>query len=143
VTHMPSRLRALLLVGTLLAVAPSLAGCVVAAAGAGVAGGYSVLAQELSPEQQVKDAAIKAVIKQSWGNYNQQVVAGLTATVYDGRVLITGRVPQEDWRDEAVKRAWQADGVREVYNEIEVGPDTHFMTEARDTLISTQLRKPQ
>jgi osmotically-inducible protein OsmY len=140
VTHMPSRLRALLLAGTMLAVAPSLAGCIVAAAGAGVAGGYSVLAQELSPEQQVKDAAIKAVIKQSWGNYHQEVVTDLTATVYDGRVLITGRVPQEEWRAEAVKRAWQADGVKEVYNEIEVGPDTHFMTEARDTVISTQLR---
>jgi osmotically-inducible protein OsmY len=49
-------------------------------------------------------------------------------------------VPQEEWRAEAVKRAWQADGVKEVYNEIEVGPDTHFMGEARDTLISTQLR---
>lgn len=135
-----SDLRALLLAGTMLAVAPSLAGCIVAAAGAGAAGGYSVLAQELSPEQQVKDAAIKAVIKQSWGSYNQAVVDDLTATVYDGRVLITGRVPSEDWRAEAVKRAWQADGVREVYNEVEVGPDTHFMDEARDTVISTQLR---
>jgi osmotically-inducible protein OsmY len=140
VTHMPSRLRALLLAGTLLGVAPSLAGCVVAAAGAGVAGGYSILAQELSPEQQVRDASIKAVVKQSWGNYNQAVASDLTATVYDGRVLITGRVPQEEWRAEAVKRAWQAEGVKEVYNEIEVGADTHFMDEARDTLISTQLR---
>jgi hypothetical protein len=82
---MPSRLRALLLAGTMLAMAPSLAGCIVAAAGAGAAGGYSVLAQELSPEQQVRDASIKAVIKQSWGNYNQEVAADLTATVYDGR----------------------------------------------------------
>jgi osmotically-inducible protein OsmY len=140
VTHDHANLRALLLVGTMLAAAPTLAGCIVAAAGVGAAGGYSVLAQELSPEQQVKDAAIKAVIKQSWGSYNQEMTHDLTATVYDGRVLVTGRVPNEDWRAEAVKRAWQADGVREVYNEIEVGPDTHFMGEARDTLISTQLR---
>jgi osmotically-inducible protein OsmY len=140
VTEMPSRLRAVLLAGAILALAPTLAGCIVAAAGAGAAGGYSVLAQELSPEQQVRDAAIKAVVKQSWGDYNQELASDLTATVYDGRVLVTGRVPKEDWRAEAVKRTWQADGVREVYNEIEVGPDTHFMAEARDTLISTQLR---
>lgn len=139
-SHAPSRLRALLLAGTMLAAAPSLAGCLVAAAGAGAASGYSVLAQELSPEQQVKDAGIKAVIRQSWSEYNQELVHDLTATVYDGRVLITGRVPKEEWRAEAVKRAFQADGVKEVYNEIAVGPDTHFMDEVRDTTISTQLR---
>jgi len=140
VIHAPSRLRALVLAGTLLAAAPSLAGCVVAAAGAGAAGGYAVLGQELSPEQQVKDAATRSVVVQSWGEYNQEVAHDLTATVYDGRVLITGRVPKEDWRQEAVKRAWKADGVKEVYNEIEVGPDTHFIDEARDTVISTRLR---
>jgi osmotically-inducible protein OsmY len=55
-------------------------------------------------------------------------------------VLLTGRVPKEEWRDAAVKGAWRADGVKEVYNEIEVGPDTHFMDEARDTVISSRLR---
>lgn len=139
-THAPSRLRAFVLAGTLLAAAPSLAGCIVAAAGAGAAGGYTVLGQELSPGQQVRDAATRAVIRQSWGEYNQEVAHDLEATVYDGRVLITGRVPQEEWRQEAVKRAWKADGVKEVYDEIEVGPDTHFMDEARDTVISTRLR---
>jgi osmotically-inducible protein OsmY len=140
VPHAPSRLRAVVLAGTLMAAAPSLAGCIVAAAGAGAAGGYNVLGQELSPEQQVKDAATRAVIVQSWGDYDQEVAHDLTATVYDGRVLITGRVPKEEWRAEAVKRAWKADGVKEVYDEIEVGPDTHFMDEARDTAISVRLR---
>lgn len=139
-THSPSRLRALVVAGTMLAAAPSLAGCIVAAAGAGAAGGYGVLGQELSPEQQVKDTATRAVIAQSWGEYNQELAHDLTATVYNGRVLVIGRVPNEDWRAEAVKRAWKADGVKEVYDEIEVGPDTHFMDEARDTVISTRLR---
>ena len=138
--HAPSRLRALILAGTLLAVAPSLGGCILAAAGAGVGSGYAVLGQELSPEQQVKDVAIRSQIRNAWGNYNQEVAHDLDATVYNGRVLITGRVPQQDWRAEAVKLAWKADGVKEVYDEIEVGPDTHFMDEARDAVISTRLR---
>jgi osmotically-inducible protein OsmY len=137
----PSRRRTLILAGLLLATAPSLSGCLVAAAGAGgAAGGYTILGQERSPEQQVKDTAIAADVSQSWGNYNQEVAHDLTATVYNGRVLITGRVPKAEWRQEAVKLAWKADGVKEVYDEIEVGPDTHFMDEARDAVISTRLR---
>ena len=139
-SHAPCRPRALLIAVSLLALAPALAGCVVAAAGAGAAGGYSVLGQELSPEQQVRDKAIAAEIRKNWGDYNQEVAHDLDATVYDGRVLVTGRVPQEAWRGEAVKRAWQAQGVKEVYDEIEVGADTHFMDEARDTTISSRLR---
>ncbi len=139
-SHAPSRLRAFLAAGLLLAAAPSLAGCILAAAGAGAAGGYSVFGQELSPDQQVKVVAIRSVIRESWGKYNQALPDDLDATVYGGRVLLTGRVPQEDWRQEAVKRAWQADGVKEVYDEIQVGPETHFMDEARDTVISTRLK---
>ncbi|HUC64234.1 MAG TPA: BON domain-containing protein [Stellaceae bacterium] len=139
-SHVPSRLRALVIAGSLLAVAPTLGGCIVAAAGAGAAGGYGVLGQELSPEQQVKDSATRTVIRDSWGKYNQQLPDDLDATVYNGRVLITGRVPQEEWRQQAVKLAWKADGVKEVYDEVEVGPATHFMDEARDTVISTRLR---
>ncbi|HUH85012.1 MAG TPA: BON domain-containing protein [Stellaceae bacterium] len=134
------RLRSFFIAGTVLMMAPSLSGCIVAAAGAGAASGYAVFGQELGPEQQLRDATIKAVLRQSWGQYNQEVVHDLDATVYDGRVLITGRVPKEEWRDEAVKRAWKVDNVKEVYNEIEVGPDTHFIDEVRDTGISTRLR---
>jgi osmotically-inducible protein OsmY len=140
VSHAPCRPRALLLAVSLLAGAPALAGCVVAAAGAGAAGGYSVLGQELSPEQQVRDKAIAAAIRQKWGDYNQEVAHDLNATVYDGRVLLTGRVPRQDWQAEAVKRAWQVEGVKEVYDEIEVGADTHFLDEARDAAISSRLR---
>ena len=140
VSHAPSRLRAFLAAGLLLAAAPSLAGCILAAAGAGAAGGYSVFGQELSPDQQVKDVAIRSVIRDAWGKYNEALPDDLDATVYNGRVLITGRVPQEDWRQEAVKRAWQADGVKEVYDEIQVGPATHFLDQARDTVISTRLK---
>jgi osmotically-inducible protein OsmY len=140
VAHDPSRFRALVIAGALLAAAPSLGGCIVAAAGAGAAGGYGVFGQELSPDQQVKDVAIRSQIRDSWGRYNQDVAHDLDATVYGGRVLLTGRVPQQEWRQQAVKLAWQADGVKEVYDEIEVGPDTHFSDEARDTVISTRLR---
>ncbi|HZB93991.1 MAG TPA: BON domain-containing protein, partial [Stellaceae bacterium] len=126
--------------GALLAAAPSLGGCILAAAGAGAAGGYDVFGQERSAEQQVKDAAIRAQIRVAWGNDNQQLPDDLDATVYDARVLLTGQVPQADMREQAVKLAWKTEGVKEVYDEIQVGPSTHFMDDARDTVISTRLR---
>jgi osmotically-inducible protein OsmY len=137
-----SRLRALLLAGTMLATAPALSGCFLplAAAGAGAAGGYATLGQERSASDQVKDVEIRSLVSQSWDQYSPDLPHKLDATVYEGRVLITGRLANEQLRQEAVQRAWKVEGVKEVYDEIEVGPETHFSDEARDGVISTRLK---
>jgi osmotically-inducible protein OsmY len=135
-----SRLRALLLTGTLLAAIPSLSGCILVAAGAGAAGGYATLAQERSAADQIKDTTIRSLVSQSWDQYNPDLPHNLDATVYDGEVLITGRVANEQIRQEAVQRTWKVEGVKKVDDEIVVGPDTHFSDEARDSVISTRLK---
>jgi osmotically-inducible protein OsmY len=123
----------------LLATGTALSGCIVAAGGGAVAG-YSVLGEDLSPEQQVRDYAIKAQVEASWGAYDQELAHRLDATVFDGQVLITGRVPDRRSKDEAARRAQNVKNVRRVFDEAEVGPDTHFIDDARDTWITTQLR---
>ena len=40
--------------------------------------------------------------------------------VHEGRVLLAGRVPKRAQRVEAVRLAWQVDGVTQVINEIQV-----------------------
>src|SRR6266446_252779 len=125
----------------MLAALPSLCGCILPlAAAGGAAGGYASLGQERSPADQVKDVTIRSLVSQSWDQYSPDLPHNLDATVYEGRVLITGRLANEQLRQEAVQRAWKEDGVKEVYDEIEVGPETHFSDEARDTLISTRLK---
>ncbi|MGH6989663.1 MAG: BON domain-containing protein [Stellaceae bacterium] len=124
----------------IIPLATSLSGCVIAAVGGTAIGGYSVLAEDLSPEQQLRDVAIKVQIQQVWGRFNQAMVDRLGATVFDGRVLITGRVPNRHWRDVAVRRAWRVAGVRQVFDEITIGPNTHFIDAARDEWITTELR---
>ena len=111
----------MLLAGFVSAGAASLGGCILAAAGAGASGGYA-LTQERSLSDTAKDAGIHALVAQSWKQYNLNMSEDLDNTVYEGRVLFSGTVPSEAWRAEAVKRAWQVDGVKEVYDEIEVGP---------------------
>jgi osmotically-inducible protein OsmY len=126
--------------GALLILLVSASGCVAVAVGGGAVEGYNVFAQDMSPAQQMRDAAIKALVQRSWDQFNPQMAHQLDATVYDGGVLITGRLPAREWREEAVRRARQVQDVRQVYDEIIVGPDTHFADEARDSWITTQMR---
>jgi osmotically-inducible protein OsmY len=121
----------------LLALLP---GCVVMVAGAaGTAGGYAA-AQERSIGDNVTDATIKSEITQSWDKYNFDMSRGLGCDIYEGRVLITGSVPNPEWRDEAVKRAWQVKGVKQVYNEVEIGPVALSGDDFNDSWITTRLR---
>ena len=64
----------------------------------------------------------------------------LNLTVQDGHVLITGIVDNPDMRVEAVRLAWQADGVSRVINEIQIKEERSWATFARDNWITTQLR---
>jgi osmotically-inducible protein OsmY len=136
----PSAAVAIATLGLMMPLYASLSGCVVAAAGSGAVAGYSVLAEDLSPAQQLRDVAIKSQVEQAWGAFNQDLAYRLDATVFDGQVLITGRVPRRHWREVAVRRASRIAGVTQVYDEMAIGSDTHFIDSARDTWITTQLR---
>jgi osmotically-inducible protein OsmY len=130
--HAPFLVAALLAAGTL-------PGCVAVVA-AGAAGGGYAASQERGIGGQVNDTAISAQIQQKWREYNPDMAKQLTLTVYQGRVLIVGPVSNPDFRDEAVKRAWQVQGVNEVDNDIEVAAQQRFSDEAKDALITSKLR---
>jgi osmotically-inducible protein OsmY len=137
VTHRP-RLLSALAAGAALASLAVLPGCIAVVAGAGAAGGYA-LGQERSPVETARDIGIRSEASQAWAKYNIDLAHDIDATVYEGRVLLTGRVPNEQWHQEAVKLTWQTEGVKEVYDEIEVGPDAGTMQSARDTVVSGRL----
>jgi osmotically-inducible protein OsmY len=59
--------------------------------------------------------------------------------VEEGRVLLSGNVRLPEQRVEAVRLAWQAPGVREVINEINVDDTSGLGNYARDTWITTEL----
>ncbi len=58
--------------------------------------------------------------------------------VYEGRVLLTGRVTNEDMRAEAVKLAWSIDSTKDVINELLVS-ESPLSDMANDTWITTKL----
>ncbi|HXP30248.1 MAG TPA: BON domain-containing protein [Stellaceae bacterium] len=122
-----------------IAAAPMLQGCLVAAAGAGAGAGYE-LSQERSINDQIKDTAIGAAITASWRQYEPKLAENCSVTVYQGRVLLTGRAPSEQWHDIATKLAWQQKEVKEVYNEIEIGQGDDFAQRTHDAVVSTKLK---
>ena len=118
---------------SLLALLP---GCIAA-----TAGGAAVAASaDRSIGDQVSDATIKAAISAVWHKTNSEMSSGLDCDVYEGRVLITGRVPNPAWIEDAIRIAWRVKGVHQVYNEITVGPETSTGDDISDGFISTRLR---
>ncbi len=113
-----------------------LSGCVAA-----TAGGVAVAASaDRSIGDQVNDATIKAAISAVWRKTNSDMASGLECDVYEGRALITGRVQNPAWIEDAIRIAWRVKGVQQVYNEITVGPVTTTGEDLGDGFISTRLR---
>ncbi|MGH6976547.1 MAG: BON domain-containing protein, partial [Stellaceae bacterium] len=117
-----------------------LSGCLaVAAAGTGSSIGY-VATEDRTLRQNADDIVTCTQAIQLWAQFNTQLNDDLNCHTYDGRMLVTGNVPTDAWRDEAIKRAWQAKNVKEVYDEITVGPGSGFMSDAHDAVTTQKLK---
>lgn len=121
--------------------------CVCAMLAAVVAPGLSACAIATGPAQErgftgaVSDTAIRTEINALWINHNVKMASDVQLSVTEGRVLLTGKVDDPQHRVDAVRLAWQADGVREVINEIKVTETEAGLQEyARDSWITTRLR---
>lgn len=128
-----------LALGALLA--PGLSGCapVGIAAGAGATVGVAA-AQEGGIKGATTDAAIRMQITDLWLKHSFDLYRRLSMTVKEGRVLITGTVPNPDLRVDAVRLAWQADGVRQVINEITIDKDAGIGNYINDSWITSQIK---
>lgn len=110
------------------------------AVGAGATAG-SVALEERGFEQGVKDRVTEAAISKSLFDYNLDAFGAVNVEVVEGRVLLTGRVEEQEHRVEAVRLAWQEEEVVEVINEIRVGTSADGAADtSKDIWISTQLR---
>ena len=97
-------------------------------------------AQEGGIEQAATDAAIRLQIHDLWFRHSVDMYRRLNMTVKEGRVLVTGTVPDPDMRVDAVRLVWQADGVRQVINEVRVEDAKSFGDYAKDALILGELK---
>ena len=123
----------------LAGVAVALGGCVETAVGAGATTAVAATSEK-GIVGTVDDTKIRATINMLWMDSNIDMWREVGLDVSEGRVLLTGKVEKPEWRVDAVKTAWRADGVKEVINEIKVTDEGGLGNYARDSWIATQLR---
>ncbi len=115
-----------------------LSGCAGAVVGAAATGG-TVVAQERSVGDAVDDATIRLAINHFLFSADKETYLDVSIDVVEGRVLLTGDVERTEARINALEAAWQAAGVQEVINEIQVRNDDDILDAAKDAWISAQL----
>jgi osmotically-inducible protein OsmY len=108
----------------------------------GAGAGVGIMAsQERGLGQAIDDQAIRIQINDGWLQYSERMYRLLTLQVQEGRVLVSGVVPEQEMRLEAIRIAWQPEGVQEVINEVRVEEQTGGVDDfALDTWISTELK---
>ncbi len=107
----------------------------------GVAATGGVVAQERSAGQAIDDTSIFWNIKHLYVRQNaQDLLAGVNVEVIEGRVYLTGAVNTPEARIDAVRLAWQPNGVKEVINEININDKKTISEIFQSTWIANQVR---
>ncbi len=109
-----------------------------------VAGGAATVGiaavQERSVGAAIDDTSIQLQVKHYLLQASGDLFIRVSSEVHEGRVLLTGAVPTPEDRVEAVRLAWQADGVLEVLNELQVADRGGVISYLKDVRITAQLR---
>ncbi|MGQ0662736.1 MAG: BON domain-containing protein [Pseudomonadota bacterium] len=135
-----SAFRRLALFALLVSCGLALGACVESTVvGVGATAGVAA-AQERGIKGAVSDTAIGIEINHYWLQKDHTFLLTLYLQIHEGRVLVTGTVKDPQARADAIQLAWQASGVREVLNEIEVATAGDIGAYARDVAASAELR---
>lgn len=83
------------------------------------------------------DLSIKNTINHAL--LDEALLLSISTDVYQGRVMLTGSVKDAETRQKAEDLARQVDGVRELYNEIQVTDESRLVSFPKDLLIENML----
>ena len=65
--------------------------------------------------------------------------SNITVSVINGKVLLAGNIENQEKRLELIKKVWWIDGVREIYNELEIGPPISFSEKTEDFIFEVKI----
>ena len=132
--------RTLPLILCMTATAALLSGCAGMVVGAGATAGVATV-QERGFSGAVDDTKIRADVNSAWIKQDAEMFRKVDLSIYEGRVMLTGIVLKDVQRDDAVRLTWQAPGVREVINEIQINPAGQDFTDyTHDSWIQQKLQ---
>ena len=107
--------------------------------GVGARAGLAI-AEERSIRTVISDTALKLAVNKGLVESSfENLFWTVKTTVFEGRVLLTGGVETEQLRDQASEIVWAVDGVREVFNELQVIRDKSVADSVRDKMIVVSL----
>lgn len=126
-----------------IALCVALGGCagafLVGGLGAAAGGGY-IAGHERGFDGTYNDFAVKTNIEQAFLSTNPLLQQGVTASVYEGRVLLSGRVASPELKAHAKRLASAVPGTRALYDEIEVAPTEGVWDDVHDSWINARIR---
>jgi len=138
-----SRLHFVLCLGLVMALPLALGGCagVLLVGGlAGAAGGGYAAAQARGVNGVFNDWEVQNDIQKGFLKAQPGLEDAITTTVYQGRVLLTGRAATPEMKMTAEQVAGRSPGVRALYDEIEVSPPETTWDSTKDAWITARLR---
>ncbi len=138
-----ARLHAILILICAVALPLALGGCAGAlvVGGLAAAGGAGYAAnQERGVNGAVYDFSLRSDVEKALIMADPQLQSGVTTTVYEGRVLLTGMVANPAMRATAEQAAGRTHDVRAVYDEIEVASPEGMWDDAKDAWITARVR---
>ena len=65
--------------------------------------------------------------------------SNITVSVNNGKVLLAGNIENQEKRLELIRKVWWIDGVKEVYNELEIGPQISFSEKTEDFIFEVKI----
>ena len=124
----------LLLVGAL-----SLSACAGVVVGGAATVGVAAV-QERSVGDAVDDASIEFRVKDKFLEQSDKLFTRVSVDSVEGRVLLSGTVESPDDRVDVARLTWQVEGVKEVFNEVEVRDRGGLIDYFKDVRIANELR---
>ena len=67
--------------------------------------------------------------------------SNITVSVNNGNVLLAGNIENQEKRLELTKKVWWIDGVKEVLNELEIGPQIPISKKTEDFIFEAKIEK--
>ena len=131
--------RLTLAAAALVATLPFLQGCVPAVIVGGAAAGVMTAHDRRSTGTQTDDETAEWKAMQSIpAQYKEMTHANFTA--YNRRLLITGEAPSEEAKSGIEAKVRMIDGLREVYNELGIGPASSLGSRSTDSFITSKVK---
>lgn len=117
-----------------------LQGCAVAVVGAGAAAA-KVANDRRTVGTQLDDQNAESAIAYQWSKSDAlKAEANLQADVYNGVALITGQVPSEQLRDDAIARVQSVEYVKKIHNQLRIGESIGASQQATDIWLASKVK---